>query len=900
MSLQLAVTRAGTVDEYDVEGTVYVGRAADNHVVLDGPAVSRRHARFDRAGDDVRVVDLGSANGTTVNGLAIDPRVTTVLRDGDVVVIGGFTLRVVERRAGTATVVLAPGGGPLARRGAAAGPWLEATTTAGTVRYPIQEDTVRIGRSSDNDLVIPEPVVSKRHAVVRRSGNTYLYEDLGSANGTYLGHERIRLRQLADGDSFEIGETVALVFRISERDAEPAGGTAAVVAPSDHALVIGRDPDCDIVLDHPAISRRHARLGPPAGDGSRLVEDLGSANGTFVGGDQVLPGEPRPAAPGSRVRVGPLELEVQAGGWFRDADAGLALTGWMLRQEVGKGATLLQDVSLEVRPQEFVAIVGASGAGKTTLLKALAGLKRPSGGRVLVNGVDLYAHREVFRSMVGFVPQDDILHEDLPVRRALTYTAALRLPEDTPADERNLRVEEVIKSLGLEDRADAAIRKLSGGQRKRVSIGAELLTRPGLFFLDEATSGLDPGTEGQMMRQLRTLADDGHTVVLVTHATKNVMMCDKVAFLAKGGHLAFYGPPEDALGHFGVRDFDGIYDRLDGERTPPEWADTYRSSEAFRRYVAPAIEQGSQASRPESAPGRRRSASWARQFGVLSHRYLDIVRRDRLGFAILALIAPVIGLIYLAAWPRDVLDFRTGDPSRAFVMAFLVSLMPFIIASVSATREIVKETPVYLRERAVSLRVGPYVGSKTAVVTVLSSWHALALTLFWSAGIEFPDAGITDYLSVYISVFLILVSGSVLGLLISAVSPREEQAVLFAIGLIIVQIVFSGGILPLSDTGVAGKVLGSVTSTNWGFRAVMASVGIDGSQCEGETLEGCALPGFGAFDTEEKREVAVEPLEDRYGDIWDPDLALAWGAMLTIIAVVVAGVYVVQRRKDPG
>ncbi|MGD9933876.1 MAG: FHA domain-containing protein [Dehalococcoidia bacterium] len=900
MSLQLAVTRAGTVDEYEVDGPVYVGRATDNHVVLDGPAVSRRHARFDRVGDDVRIADLGSANGTTVNGQAIDPRVITALTDGDVVLIGGFAIRAVESRAGTATVVLAPGSRSTSPQDGAGHPWLEVTTPAGMLRYRIADDVVRIGRSSENEMVIPEPVVSKRHAVIRRSGDTHLFEDLGSANGTYLGDERVRLRQLVDGDSFSIGETVAIVFRTVEPEKPGVDGAAAVIAPSDHALVVGRDADCDIVLDHPAISRRHARLGPPAADGSRLVEDLGSANGTFVGETQVLPGVPLAAAPGSIVRVGPLTLEVKAGGWFRDPDVGLALTGAVLRQDVGKGVSLLQDVSLEVNPQEFIAIVGASGAGKTTLLKALAGLKRPSGGRVLVNGTDLYAHREAFRSMVGFVPQDDILHKELPVRRALEYTASLRLPEDTPAEERRERVDAVLLALGLTDRAEVPIAKLSGGQRKRVSIGAELLTRPGLFFLDEATSGLDPGTEGQLMRQLRALADDGHTVVLITHATKNVMMCDKVAFLAKGGHLAFYGPPEEALEHFGVDDFDGIYDRLEVEMSPEEWAASFRNSAPYALYVAPAVERGGAPSAAGTATERRRSASWMRQFGVLSQRYLDMVRRDRLNLAILGLIAPVIGLIFLVAWPRDVLDFQTGDPSRAFVMAFLVSLLPFVIGSVSATREIVKESPVYLRERAVSLRVGPYVGSKVAVVAILSLWHALALSVFWALGIEFPDAALADYAKVYVSVFLVLLSGSVLGLLISAISPREEQAVLFAIGLIIVQIVFSGGILPLGDTGVAGKVLGSATSTNWGFRAVLASTGIDGSGCEGEVLDQCALPGFGAFDTEEKRQVAVKPIEDRYGDVWDPDLAVAWGAMLTIIVIAVGAIYVAQRRKDPG
>ena len=183
---------------------------------------------------------------------------------------------------------------------------------------------------------------------------------------------------------------------------------------------------------------------------------------------------------------------------------------------------------------------------------------------------------------MGYVPQDDIIHLDLTVYKALDYAARLRMPADTSRQEREQRIREVIDELDLKACAERTIKQLSGGQRKRVSIGVELLTRPSLFFLDEATSGLDPATEAAMMKLLRKLADQGRTIILITHATKNVMACDKVVFLARGGLLAYFGPPEDALKYFGVKDFDEIYERLESGGKPEEWAQRYLASPSFR------------------------------------------------------------------------------------------------------------------------------------------------------------------------------------------------------------------------------------------------------------------------------------------------------------------------------
>jgi ABC-type multidrug transport system ATPase subunit len=269
----------------------------------------------------------------------------------------------------------------------------------------------------------------------------------------------------------------------------------------------------------------------------------------------------------------------------------LGLDALHLNQIVGKGSNLLQNILFSIHPREFVTIVGVSGAGKSTLLNALTGFRLANDGKVLVNGVDLYRHFNAYRTDLGYVPQDDIKHKERTTQKALDYAARLCLPGDTSANERKQIVQEELETLGLTERKDMPVSKLSGGRRKRVSIGVERLTHPGLFFLDEATSGLDPGTESQLMRLLRRLADEGQTILLVTHATKNVKLCDLVIFLAKGGHLAYFGPPDQALEFFEVEDFDDIYEKLESQLSPAEWSERYMKSPQYRQYVVERLQE---------------------------------------------------------------------------------------------------------------------------------------------------------------------------------------------------------------------------------------------------------------------------------------------------------------------
>ena len=268
---------------------------------------------------------------------------------------------------------------------------------------------------------------------------------------------------------------------------------------------IGRAPDNTLVLDDPLISKHHARIDVSAN--GMVVTDLGSTNGIYVGGQrvpQVQVTQPVLLGLGSTfVALSPDGLcEVQVAG-----GAGGELVGKDLTFRVNNGSlTLLDGISFSLPGNELLAVVGPSGAGKSTLLKALTGEQKAQEGQVLFNGLDVYEHYPVMRNKIGVVPQSDVIHSALTVRKTLEYAAELRFAKDVTKAERRQRIAEVLEDLDLTAHVDKRVKKLSGGQRKRVSTAIELLTRPSLLFLDEPTSGLDPQLDRDVMDLLASVA----------------------------------------------------------------------------------------------------------------------------------------------------------------------------------------------------------------------------------------------------------------------------------------------------------------------------------------------------------------------------------------------------------
>jgi ABC-type multidrug transport system ATPase subunit/pSer/pThr/pTyr-binding forkhead associated (FHA) protein len=690
-----------------------------------------------------------------------------------------------------------------------------------------------VGRDDDNDVILNDPAVSRHHARLEWVGDNLQIIDLGSTNGTQVSGVKIKPNvphNLKDGDFIQIGIFMLKLrlHHVVSRHGIPK--TQKLALHGQASLIIGRDPGSDFVLPHPVVSRKHARITRTGTNGEYTIEDLGSTNGTFVNGKRVV--EPRLLRHGDSIYIGPIKLIFEVEKLTAiDESHDLSLDALHLNKFVSKDKNLLKDISLSVKPRELVAIVGVTGAGKSTLLDALNGFRPATSGKVLVNGNDLYSNFDAYRTQFGYVPQKNIIHMELTAYEALDYSARLRLPADTTPSERHQRVMDVLETLELTECKDRVIRSLSGGEQKRVSIGVELLTQPGLFFLDEATSGLDPVTERQIMRLLRKLSDEGHTILIVTHTTKNVMQCDQVVFLAKGGNLAYYGLPQDALTYFGVKDFDEIYDKLQRERSPEEWAQLYQQSERYHKFVAASLRE--HRLRPSAVPPRGityqqpgatlKRISALRQFAILSHRNLNVLIRDRVSLILMLLMAPLIGAIDFAFWERGIFAAGGGDATKAVTNLFLTAIICFLVGALSSMREIVKERDIYRRERMVTLKIVPYVVSKVWMALLVALYSAGVFALFMKLAGDWPPP--ESILPVYLTLTLAIMAGALTGLLLSAISPNQNVTPLLLLLFLVPQIIF-GGIMPAGQLGKAGQVISKVVTTNWAFESLVTISGM--------------------------------------------------------------------------
>ncbi len=749
----------------------------------------------------------------------------------------------------------------------------------GSRTFEIQANSNVLGRADDADIPVPSPMVSGRHLRIYRDAQGWAFEDLGSTNGTHHNGHIKAGSLLHDGDVLRVGadesRTTTMVFRLAGADAahDALGVVHHGTLPLAGArqLRIGRSPDADVTLDNPLVSFYHARIDAVAS--GHVLTDLGSTNGTWVNGVRLA--KPHALQPGDTVKIGSWELSYDGAGMQQfHADAGMRVDAVDLTRVVGGGRRILDDVDLTVLPREFVALVGASGAGKSTLLKAMCGAA-PADGNVLVNGDSLRSQFDLYRAQIGYVPQDDIIHMELTVGSALKHAAALRLPADTTRDEIQRRVDSVLDTVELRGKEDQRIGSLSGGQRKRISIAVELLSEPRLLFLDEPTSGLDPGLDKKMMRTLRRLADEGRTVMLVTHATANIAECDFVCFMAQG-HLVYYGPPDEAFEFFGVTtgDFADIYSVVDAPEQPEalqkaqEWRARYRESRWHAQYVEARARQrpaGSAVAGTMRSDRPRPARAW-HQFRVLTSRYLQLVRQDRLLLFMLLAVMPIIGLLLAAIAEPHWLDGLQPDlsacvgdsglsaaacldgqvmparlsesdaswPRRASyrvvydtqTLSFMLALAAVMLGLFASAFEIVKERSVFMRERMINLRLVPYVASKFFVLGVFSLIQAALLLATLGVGVSFPDAD-TVFGAVpdmYVTIMLAIVAAVAMGLLISALVPNRNTVIYIVLLVLFFQIVLAGAVFALSDWM---QPVSRLNLTRWAMEGIGSSVDIE-------------------------------------------------------------------------
>jgi ABC-type multidrug transport system ATPase subunit len=848
--------------------------------------------------------------------------------------------------------------------------------------------------------VVDGPRVSRRHVLVEAVPGGWVIRDAASRNGTFLNGERITVIQVAGDLTLALGSAtegsplqIALAAPVvppaaaapatvappeaprpvaqppappeaapappagptpqSSATVRPDGGTRPGVVPgraeepkselgrlqevhrpSVARFRIGRAADNDLALENdPRASRYHAEMRRDGGKAE--IVDLNSHNGTFVNGrriNRVTITDGDVVAIGNHVfrfQHGTLEEFVQTD----EANLDVAAVSVVI-----DGSTLLDSVSFSVESRSMLAVVGPSGAGKTTLLRALTGFSRPTHGAIRFGGRDLYTDYDELRSRIGYVPQEDLVHEQLTVRQELEFASALRLPPDLGHAGFAKRADEVMAELGLTARADLSIEKLSGGQRKRVSVGVELLTQPALLYLDEPTSGLDPGNERQVMQVLRILADGGRIVVVVTHSTQSIDVADRVLFLATGGHMAYYGPPREALKYFERQGVSGgwpaVFQALEGPGGAA-WGERFRHDADFGRYVGNIAEAPAPLPRPAgmpAAPSRKLAGpvDAKRQTVILCRRQLRLIAGDRKSVILLAAQAPIFGLILTLLFPAHTISANRG-PFAAMILWLLIVSSTWLGAS-NTVREIVKEQSIYRRERAAGLSMLSYTGSKVIVFGVITIVQSLIVLLIVLVRQPLPPGdplkmmpilqqnGVLNGLrpftegsvissqpvEIFIAMALAGLVGMALGLLVSAAVRKSDQAVFMLPVILIVQMALSQPILQLSNPSPVLKVLGDVTSANWGVNAVASTTSLNQLMTEYQLAlaEGQdrikSLFGIGTppriAQSQLQASLVGDPAWAHKSGTW----GLAIFILIVMIAVFLVGVLLMMRRLDTG
>ena len=589
------------------------------------------------------------------------------------------------------------------------------------------------------------------------------------------------------------------------------------------AMRIGRIPDNDVVLSDLNVSRHHAELRKSP-TGQYEIVDLGSHNGTFVNGQRVTK---QVLTEQDLVSIGSSTFRLTGGELRQFVDDGnITFTAQELVVKAGS-KVLLDHVTFPIPEKCLLGVIGPSGAGKSTLLGALTGMRPATTGTVLYDNRDLYQNYNELRYRIGLVPQESVLHTQLTARRALQYSAELRFPADIKPAERDGRVDEVMGELGLARHANTRADRLSGGQLKRVNVAQELLTKPSLLFLDEPTSGLDPGLDKSVMEQMRDLAHDGRTVIVVTHSVDNLDTCDRLLVLVPGGRIAYYGPPEEGLSYFGQARWAEVFQAF--ERYPDrDWAAEYAASPAYAQYVLGQRQQPSQVPNSQelaATPSPQRRGAF-RQLGTLTRRYVRVIASDR-GYLISMALLPIIlgGLIYFVGNDQG-LQGPPGPNSQGSTVLLMLVICACLAGAALSVRELVKERAIFVRERAAGLSSGAYLSSKLLVLGVISIVQAFVLVLLGVAARPLPLSGSfltgAPLAELLLGIAALSLTSMCLGLLVSALVSTSEKAMPFLVLLTMVQVILSGAI-PVALT----FALTAIAPARWGFGAVASTADLN-------------------------------------------------------------------------
>ncbi|MEV0980976.1 FHA domain-containing protein [Streptomyces sp. NPDC049915] len=820
-----------------------------------------------------------------------------------------------------------------------------------------------LGRDPQGDIVFDDARVSWRHATVSFDGRSWVIEDHGSTNGTFVQGQRIHHLELAPGTSVNLGNatdgpllnltgTGAAVAQPQQPYAaqaanpawgqpqtpqadwqqtpqpqaaqpqapqgnwqQPAPGIPQQQGPAQHTpgggagappvygdrspttfhqfslgrvMRIGRALENELVVSDLQVSRHHAEFHSTP-DGRMEIRDLGSHNGTYVNGQPIPKGGSQLLGPTDIVGVGHSTFRIVGDRLEEFVDTGeVSFSARHLTVTVDGGKQILKDVSFGVPEKSLIAVIGPSGSGKSTLLKALTGYRPADQGEVLYDNRNLYKQFAELRQRIGLVPQDDILHKELTVKKALKYAAKLRFPADTTTAERNARIDEVLRELKLDIHKDKKVTSLSGGQRKRVSVALELLTKPSLIFLDEPTSGLDPGMDRDVMQLLRGLADDGRTVLVVTHSVAELALCDKLLVMAPGGAVAYFGPPEEALNFFGYDTWADVFSAFENYRDY-DWAGRWKGSQHYQMYAADIDAVAPQAVQvaPMQAMKPPKPQGWLSQWVTLVRRYVSVIVSDKGFLALMVILPAVLGAVSLlidhdrGLLPNPV-NPQTGriiPNGTATTVLLILAVGACFAGAANSVRELIKERVIYERERATGLSRSAYLMSKVFVLGLITVGQGLLVGVIGFASREIPSKGLVlggaTLVELSLPIMALGFTAMMFGLIISSLVKTAEKTMPLLVMFAIIQVVFTGCLFSLHGS-LGVNEFSYLMPSRWAVAAA------------GATLD------FNRISPPEKAG-ETDPL-------WDHTVG-AWGLdMVALIALgVVCGFFVARflRRHEP-
>ena len=818
-----------------------------------------------------------------------------------------------------------------------------------------------LGRDPQGDVVFDDARVSWRHATVSFNGRSWVIEDHGSTNGTFVQGQRIHQMELGPGSAVNLGNATdgprlnlsgaaASVATpqaqpqqqpYAAQGANPGWGQQAPAQQPPHqqpqqqapqagwqqpqqaaahipqqqgpggvagappvygdrspttfhqfslgrVMRIGRALENELVVSDLQVSRHHAEFHATP-DGRMEIRDLGSHNGTYVNGQPITKGGTQLLGPTDVVGVGHSTFRIVGDRLEEFVDTGeVSFSARHLTVTVDGGKQILKDVSFGVPEKSLIAVIGPSGSGKSTLLKALTGYRPANQGEVLYDNRNLYKQFAELRQRIGLVPQDDILHKELTVKKALKYAAKLRFPADTTGTEREARIDEVLRELKLDIHKDKKVTSLSGGQRKRVSVALELLTKPSLILLDEPTSGLDPGMDRDVMQLLRGLADDGRTVLVVTHSVAELAICDKLLVMAPGGSVAYFGPPEEALNFFGYDTWADVFSAFENYRDY-DWAGRWKGSQHYQMYaadidaVAPQSVQvpRMQAMKPPKPQG------WMSQFVTLVRRYVSVIVSDKGFLALMVILPAVLGAVSLLIDADKGLLPNPANPQTGRIIPNGTATTVLLILAVGAcfagaansVRELIKERVIYERERATGLSRSAYLMSKVFVLGMITVLQGLLVGVIGFSSREIPEEGLVfgsaTLVELSVPIMALGFTSMMFGLIISSLVKTAEKTMPLLVMFAIIQVVFTGCLFTLHGS-IGVNQFSFLMPSRW---AVAAS---------GATLDFNKIsPPETAGDT--------DPLWEHTVGAWAMDM----GALLVL--GVICGFFVARflRRHEP-